>query len=276
MCLILFAYRVRPETPLIVAANRDEFYGRPAQSAHFWPDRPGLLAGRDETAGGTWLGVNRRGGFAAVTNFAAPGPVDSARETPESLSISAGDSASSQPRHKALRSRGELTSGFLCANANANANANKYARNIRGRDYQGFNLLLWDGQELVYTCNRGITRTLAPGYYGLTNAELGVAWPKVTDSINRLRKITEAGATAEALIEALRDDSTPPDERLPRRGRPLAWERRLAPCFIRGADYGTRASTAVIWKGNEISLTEQGYGPGGRPSRRVSFKVGLG
>ncbi len=271
MCLILLAHRIRPETPLIVAANRDEFYSRPAQPAHFWPDAPGLLAGRDQTAGGTWLGINRRGGFAAITNFAVAGMTDTAGETLKSPSIAVPGSASMRARRHALRSRGELTSGFL----RGTATAAEYARSIRGFDYQGFNLLLWDGQNLVYTCNCGITGTLAPGYYGLTNAELGVRWPKVTDGIERLGKIAEAGATADALIDALRDDRIPPDHRLPHRGRPLDWERRLAACFIRGKDYGTRASTAVIWQGGEISLTEQGYASGGRPAHRVGFRVEL-
>ena len=74
MCLILFAYRVRADAPLIVAANRDEFHGRPAALAQRWTDAPTVLAGRDLTAGGTWLGVSASGRFAAVTNFS---------ETPE-------------------------------------------------------------------------------------------------------------------------------------------------------------------------------------------------
>ncbi len=74
MCLILFAYRVRADAPLIVAANRDEFYARPAALAHRWDDAPNVFAGRDLSAGGTWLGVSTNGRFAAVTNFS---------ETPE-------------------------------------------------------------------------------------------------------------------------------------------------------------------------------------------------
>src|SRR3954471_16008645 len=69
MCLILFAYKVVPNCPLIVAANRDEWFTRPATAARFWDDQPAILAGRDLEAGGTWLGVSRRGRFAALTNF---------------------------------------------------------------------------------------------------------------------------------------------------------------------------------------------------------------
>ena len=47
MCLIIFAYQSHPDYPLIVVANRDEFYARSTEGAHFWPDVPGLCAGRD-------------------------------------------------------------------------------------------------------------------------------------------------------------------------------------------------------------------------------------
>ncbi|NNK38667.1 MAG: hypothetical protein HKP03_09315, partial [Xanthomonadales bacterium] len=69
MCLILFAWRAHPRYPLVVAANRDEFHDRPTAAADFWADEPGLLAGTDLQAGGTWLGITRAGRFAAITNY---------------------------------------------------------------------------------------------------------------------------------------------------------------------------------------------------------------
>ena len=267
MCLILLAYRVLPEAPLIVAANRDEFYDRPAQSAHFWPDAPDLLAGRDTTAGGTWLGIDRKGRFAAVTNFAVTG-LEGVPEQGTPAAVAADDAMVGQ-RQRPAKSRGGLPTGFL----RGDASAAEYARGLHGPDYQGFNLLLWDGEELICTSNRGATRAIEPGYYGLTNAELGVTWPKVVDGIRRLRQVVEDGPTADALLEALRDDTVPADERLPHRGRPPAWERRVAPCFILGEDYGTRASTAVICTGDGIVLAEQGYAPAGKPLERVDFRI---
>ena len=128
MCLILF--RFQPDSPqsLVVAANRDEFYARPALAAHYWQDRPGIFAGRDLTAGGSWLGVTRSGRFAALTNF------------------SAGDPVQTYPA-----SRGELVADFLASQVAADA----YIQSLEPTRYAGFNLLVYDGKELHYTTNKG-------------------------------------------------------------------------------------------------------------------------
>ena len=240
MCLILFAYRLAPRRPLVIAANRDEFYARPALNAHWWRDVPGLLAGRDQQAGGTWLGVNAGGRFAAVTNF---------------TDLNAG-----APPH----SRGALPVNFL----GGGKTALEFADGIQGAGYQGFNLLLWDGQDLVCTSNRGTTKALEPGCYALTNAELGTRWPKAVAGAARLRRAVEQGADAAALIELLRDDQ-PPGPSLPEDASPV--EARNTPCFIPGDAYGTRASTAVIHCGDRVRMTEQTYGPGGTLGERRNF-----
>ncbi|MDS8826507.1 NRDE family protein, partial [Streptococcus pneumoniae] len=72
MCLINLQFQQHPHYKLIVAANRDEFYGRPAAPAHFWKDSPDILAGRDLSQMGTWLGVHKSGRFAALTNYRDP------------------------------------------------------------------------------------------------------------------------------------------------------------------------------------------------------------
>jgi len=244
MCLILFAYRLTPEQPLIVAANRDEFYARPSAAAHWWDDAPGLLAGRDLQAGGTWLGVQANGRFAAVTNFTDP------------------------DRPPPPRSRGALVTDFL---RGAQTSAD-YAAAIRGELYQGFNLLLWDGRTLACASNRGATQTLEPGCYALTNAELGSRWPKAVDGVARLRQAVVAGADLDGLIDLLRHDQPPDGEAgLP---RSETAEARATPCFIRGDAYGTRASTAVIYaEDGSVALAEQSYGPRGALGERQDFRI---
>jgi uncharacterized protein with NRDE domain len=243
MCLILFAYGVRTDAPLIVAANRDEFYARPADAAHRWHDVPTVLAGRDLQAGGTWLGVSATGRFAAVTNFS---------ETPEGP-LPPG-------------SRGDLTADFL----RGDAGALDYANTIDGRRYRGFSLLLWDGAALVYTSNRNSRPRLMPkGVHGLANTHLDGTWPKVVRGTPMLASLVAADCGTDDLIKLLEDERPAADHELPQRGNDIAFERRLSPIFIRGDEYGTRASTAVIIGTRDIRVSEQSFGPGGVRQGRV-------
>ena len=154
MCLILVAWQVHAGTPLVVAANRDEFHARSAAAAAYWQDAPGILAGRDLQAGGTWLGVSRGGRFASVTNYRG----------------------GHDP--KAVRSRGALVTDFLLNSKSPTAYAEEIDKTKNG--YSGFNLLLADGKELWWLSNRGeAARRLEPGYYALGNLLLDT--PEVQD-----------------------------------------------------------------------------------------------
>jgi uncharacterized protein with NRDE domain len=174
MCLILVAWRTSESNPLVVAANRDEFHGRPAAPAAFWEDRPAILAGRDLEARGTWMGVSRSGRFAAVTNYRG----------------------GQEPR--AAESRGALVARFL---ENGEAAAS-YVNNIRGNAYSGFNLLACDGEELWWTSNRGgEPRRLAPGIHGLGNALIDA--PEVEASKQRFASVLALGTAVEPLFTVL-------------------------------------------------------------------------
>ena len=169
MCLILFAHRVHPAYPLVVAANRDEWFRRPTAPAAFWPDAPEVFAGRDLEQRGTWLGVTRRGRFAALTNYRDPG--------------------SNRPD---APSRGALVSAFLRSQAPPMA----YLERLRDESarYNGFSLLAGDRDTLGYFSNReGEIRELAPGLYGLSNSLLDVAWPKVESGKSRLAAASTRG-----------------------------------------------------------------------------------
>lgn len=176
MCLILAAWRVHPEYPLIVAANRDEFHARPAARAAFWDDRPKILAGRDLEAKGTWLGVSRSGRFAAVTNYRG------------------GREAS------AIESRGFLVSRFLESGAASGEYISEVA--TRGARYSGFNLLTEDGEELWWCSNRDSgPRRLEPGIYGLGNFLLDT--PEVEGPKAQLSRALEPGPSIETLFGVL-------------------------------------------------------------------------
>ena len=174
MCLILAAWKVRPGYPLIVAANRDEFHARPAAPAAFWVDRPGILAGRDLEARGTWMGVSRSGKFAAVTNYRG----------------------AHEPR--AAESRGALVSRFL----GSGEAAASYVAKIDGNAYSGFNLLVCDGEELWAMSNRGgALRRLEPGVYGLGNTVMDA--PEVDESKRRFSAALDVGIAVEPLFSVL-------------------------------------------------------------------------
>jgi uncharacterized protein with NRDE domain len=249
MCLILLAWQMRDDAPLIVAANRDEFYARPAAAAHRWPDLPAIFAGRDLRAGGTWLGVRDDGRFAAVTNF-SEGPVET------------------RPA-----SRGELVSEFLACDLPALA----FAKRIDPRRYAGFSMLLHDGDELVYTSNHdGPPQRVPPGVHGLANTRLGVPWPKVRRGVAGVEATIadrHRPVDIDALLAVLTDEHQPPDAELPERGRELEFERRVAPCFIRGDQYGTRASTVVVLGQNEIRVAEHTFAAGGLPDGVVRERL---
>ena len=265
MCLILFAYRVVPQRPLVLAANRDEFYARPAFAAHWWEDAPNIYGGRDRQARGTWLAVSRDGRLAAVTNWTE-------RERPA-----------------AAKSRGGIPRAFLDGPLPPRA----FAQTIDGGAYSGFNFVAYDGEELAYASNRtGEVRTLPPGVYGLTNTRLGGAvaanasaytaadeWPKATLGARALRDIA-AWATVDDLIALLARPLVPkeaavrqPCENNAARGD--FPQRRESPAFLRGAEYGTRASTAVIFERGEVLFRERQYGPFGKPGRQSSATIAL-
>ena len=222
MCLIALAWRARPDLPLVVAANRDEWRQRPAQPAHWWPDHPSIYAGRDLQAGGTWMGMTRAGRFAAVTNFRDP-----------------------SDRRSTARSRGELVSGFLLADDPPQ----RFLAALRARaaDYNGFNLIVGDGSSLWYYGSReGEARAIEPGVHALSNHLLDEPWPKVLRARSAMEAALEAeGHLERSLFELLSDPEGAPDAALPSTGVGLAWERLLASPLITGTEYGTRASTVV-------------------------------
>ncbi|MEW6514643.1 MAG: NRDE family protein [Pseudomonadota bacterium] len=247
MCLILVAWRSHPEFPLVIAANRDEYYRRPTACAAFWPDHPQVLAGRDLDAGGTWMGITRTGRFAALTNFRDP--------------------ASHQPN---APSRGRLVADFLTGTQAIDACLDGLA----GTSYNGFNLLLGDGERLVAFSNVTNERhELAPGIYGLSNALLDTPWPKVGAGKTALEAAIAALPGETALWKLLRDDTTHPDSTLPATGVPLQWERLLSAAFVSSPDYGTRSSTVLtVSAGNVVNFDEQTWLPGGTAGARSRFR----
>lgn len=248
MCLILFAYRVHPTYPLVLAANRDEFYRRPAAPLSVWNECPHILAGRDLEQNGTWLGATRRGRMAALTNFRDP-----------------------SRRIENAPSRGRLVSDFLKGGGPVGAGLEKTART--GRHCNGFNLIAGDPSQLFYYSNRDKQppRKLKPGIYGLSNHLLDTPWPKVEKGKKELAALLSgAGLRPDDLFALLSDRTAPSDDRLPDTGVGLKWERRLSPIFITGRTYGTRSSAVVLMgRSGRITFAEKNFDLSGKGDTRT-------
>jgi uncharacterized protein with NRDE domain len=241
MCLIAVARNIRADLPLIVIANRDEFYERSSEQAHFWSDHPDIAGGRDLVRGGTWFGVTRTGRFAAVTNFRNPHDM----------------------RENQI-SRGELVVQFLKDSHSSSSVASSLLLNPPVT--RGFNLLLFDGVELNWVSNEhSEPRRLTSGIFGLSNGLLDSPWPKVERLKEGFaRALYKEALEIEELFDLLLDTTIPEDAALPHTGIGIEWERHLSPAFIRTPEYGTRCSTILMIDAfNRWQLYERTYVPSG-------------
>jgi uncharacterized protein with NRDE domain len=262
MCLMVFHWSPQSQEVqaqrLVVAANRDEFFHRPAESLQEWTEKPGLLAGRDLGAEprhaalqglyGTWMGVTRSGRFAAVTNVRRP-----SEKRPQTLS------------------RGELVTAFLAQDLPCA----EYLLEVQARAnrYNGFNLLVGDllpqlpraEPQLWWYSNRShhAPLKLGPGTYGLSNALLDTPWPKVTRTVARFSTALAAQSGADTFFDLLADHHQAPDHELPQTGVSLEWERTLSAPFVHSENYGTRSSQWLeVRSDGSLDYQEKRFGPG--------------
>jgi uncharacterized protein with NRDE domain len=251
MCLALVAWRSHPRFALVVAANRDEYHARPALPAAWWDD--GWLAGRDLSAGGTWLGITRAGRWALLTNVREP-----ARHDPKAPS------------------RGALVTRVLAAAEGPGVALNAAINDSNG--YNGFNLLAGDRDGAYWGSNRApAARTLATGLHGISNATLDTPWPKVTRSKAALAAWCDASTTdLEPVFALLGDRTIAPDETLPATGIPLPRERQLSAPFIVGDDYGTRCSTVIaITRDGDVRFVERSFDAAARLVGEREYRFAL-
>lgn len=223
MCLITFAWRAHPQHELVLAANRDEFHHRATAPAAWWADAPDVLGGRDLSQGGSWLALSRQRRMAAVTNvrrMVEPNP--------------------SAP------SRGKLVADFV----RSTQSAADFAAALRhpAEHYAGFNLLLYDGDALIYVSNQPAytVTALTPGVHGISNAALDTPWPKLCRLTTAMHDWVDAGnLPPDHLFSSLSDRRPAADADLPDTGVGLEMERFLSSPFIVSPSYGTRCSTVL-------------------------------
>lgn len=231
MCWIAILFRVNPRFPLVVAANREESRRRPTRAPFRWPGEPAVWAGRDEAAGGTWLGVNAAGLLAAVTN------------RPEA------DFDASR------RSRGLLCRECLRRESPGEAQAFVDGELSRRR-YNAFNLLCANRDAGWVASATGDVRDLTPGIRVLSN------FGDLDDD-----RLPIVGAVR-AKIEALPLDSPDLHALLDGLGRVCAATDGAAPLCRPGGDYGT-VSSSLIAIDNDGGVAAYWYAP--RPPCDQSF-----
>ena len=239
MCLIAWNWQPDSPNPLLLIANRDEFYARPTAALHWWQDA-GILAGRDLQAGGTWLGVSRSRRLAALTNHRDPANVRA--DAP---------------------SRGELVRAFLQTDTSAEDYLSALAE--RAADYNPFNLLVFDGTRLLGLESRHAkVMAMQPGIGAVSNADFLTPWPKLSRLSRSLQTLHEQEAPSDAqLLALLHNPRIAADADLPVTGIPLEFERALSAAFIALPDYGTRACSVVRFEADNIQFLEQGFDASG-------------
>ena len=254
MCILFIAVNEHERYPLIVAANRDEFFERPTQQSECWHDQPSIIAGRDLQAGGTWMGINKNGRLSALTNVRDPHRID-----PDA------------------RTRGELVSDFL---VNHETNSEYLMRLKRGKEqYNGYNLLFGDWHNLwVYNNHQDKVEQLGDGVFGLSNADLNSPWPKINKGVSNLRDYCQLNQEIDEdiLFALLRDDTQANDEILPKTGVPIEWERKLSSIFIKSEEYGTRSSTLLtIDRKNTLHWQERSFDNQGNVFATKNYKINM-
>jgi uncharacterized protein with NRDE domain len=250
MCLIAWNWQPNSETPLLLLANRDEFYARPTRGVHWWDDGQ-VLAGKDLQAGGTWLGVGRNGRLAALTNYRLP--VNAPGVMP---------------------SRGALVVDFLQGTGSGPDYLT--ALTVRAGDYNPFNLIVFDGLQLMgFESRNKRVLSFAPGMGAVSNADFDTPWPKLLRLKAHLQAQCQAGRTAVSdLLPLLHDRSYAADSGLPQTGVDKELERMLSATFIKSADYGTRACSVVSLQKKKAFFFEESHGERGMlSSAQQSFTL---
>jgi uncharacterized protein with NRDE domain len=223
MCLLVVLSRIVPEWPLIVAANRDEQYARPADPVTVLRERPRTLGGRDRLAGGTWLALNEHGVVAGLTN---------------------------QPmqRSPTRRSRGAIPLK-LTERAEAGHAVAAFTASAGPAEFNPCWALAADRSALFYLdltrADALVAVELEPGLYILENRALDTSSPKVDRVRTRLGDV--AAREPDGLLDALRAVLADHVITAAPEGDD-AWSHlvsRASACCVHTEVYGTRSSMLI-------------------------------
>lgn len=235
MCLVAIAWKVHPDYPLLISANRDEFFDRPTSPLHQWEE--GLFAGKDLKGGGTWMGFHPNGKWALLTNYR--------------------DFTQNREAHI---SRGKLVTDFLLSPLSPE-NYLDQVWEMRNQ-YDGFNLLISEGDRLYYLSNYGVgPEEVEAGIHGLSNGLINEPWPKTELAKKQLGSVL-SNPDSGSLLSILKSQEKYPWKLLPQTGVPKETEENLSAQLIRmPPNYGTVSASAVLRdKTGETQITERRFG----------------
>jgi uncharacterized protein with NRDE domain len=230
MCLIFLSFNQHPKYPLIIAANRDEFFDRPAERLSKWKDNGKIIAGKDITGGGTWLGATTTGYFSMLTNYRDMANIKANAPT-----------------------RGKLVLDYLAGEFDPATYLE--ALNASGSQYNGYNIILGRMDDPWYYSNQNnkIFR-LGTGSYGLSNALLDTSWPKVEEGKKKFNQIlSQANPSFDDLFDFMHNTDLAPDSKLPETGIGYEKEKLLSSMYIEMPGYGTR-NTTILLKDHENNV----------------------
>jgi uncharacterized protein with NRDE domain len=241
LCSLIILRRPGDAWPVLVGANRDELVARPARPpARHWPDRPEVVAGLDELAHGSWLGINDDRVMAAVLNrVGSLGPV------------------------AGKRSRGELVLEAL-----DHAEAKIAAAALRELDpaaYRPFNLLVADPETGFWVGSDGSRITVAPLKDGLTMVTAHDPDDMASARIRRYRPLFAAAAAPDPDRQDWTDWQL-----LLASPQPAGSDPREAMCIPNENGYGTRSSSLIGLPADPLAMPQWLYADG--PPAAVPFK----
>tara|TARA_B100000700_G_C14828552_1_gene753383 strand:- start:133 stop:909 length:777 start_codon:yes stop_codon:yes gene_type:complete len=253
MCLI--ALSIKKETDwsgkesyfFTLVANRDEYHDRPTSQLNWWKDKE-ILAGKDELAGGTWLGVSKSGRFAALTNY------------------------KENTQKKFKLSRGFLVTDFL----ESKKSAKSYLENLNGKDYAGFNLIVGDRNGLFYFCNRSEGIYLLPeGVHALGNLTLNNNTAKIDLVKMDLEELFISEFKTQSALDMMKKEFGKLHEKSKEELIPKEWV-EIPYRFIRSKIYGTRCTSICrMLSSGEVEFCEQSYSEEGVEGGRREFTFNI-
>jgi uncharacterized protein with NRDE domain len=236
MCLIVLSLNPKSDYKLVLTSNRDEFYERPTKSMHWWDSSPRVLAGKDKNFDGTWMALSEKGKFAAVTNVREFTSLSTQKKSLENLA-----------------SRGDLVKDFVLSNHSAS----EYLNEIDCLNYQGFNLILFDGTDGMICSNRGFEKKLIKGEtYAIGNKPIENKSEKILSAEEDFAKILSSEISGKNLFSMMQAPVNKPlefSEAFTKENHGKEFPYR----FIATDIYGTRSTTSIIIDNNNDAEIEE-------------------